>query len=103
MSMTSSCSPKQSSPPGKALIRDLAWLRVSLRSFVCVTIGTQQDALRTRSQWDGRIAITLALLVGLIHCQSYLVRVRQRVFGGGCRRKMSEDLSTSQRWKKMIE
>jgi len=43
MLITSSCSSKQSSPPGNALIRYFAWVMASLRSLVCVTIGTQHD------------------------------------------------------------
>ena len=38
-------SSRQSSPPGNALIRDFAWVMASLRSLVCVAIGTQRDAV----------------------------------------------------------
>ena len=60
MSMTSSCSSRQSSPPGNALIRDFAWLRAPLRSLVCVTIGTQHDAPQAIS--GGRTACNNACL-----------------------------------------
>ena len=45
MLMTSSCSSRQSSPPGNPLIIDLAWVMASLRSLVCVMIDTQHDAV----------------------------------------------------------